>query len=267
MVLIDDIAGHSPAMQQFLRIKSQNPHALLFFRMGDFYELFFDDAVVAAKILDITLTQRGNSNGAPIKMAGVPYHSAEQYLNKLIQAGQSVAVCEQIGDPATSKGPVERQVVRILTPGTLIDKGLLEERQNATLLACFVDQATVGIAWLTLASGDLRMAQFPLNDLSQHLARISPAEWLCLPEQWDQLALLVQDMTGLTTPNTQQLPTWIWQASEGKNRLQQVLKIQDLSIIGIESPSEYGPALCAVGAVLAFAALDWGFTPYPNLSS
>jgi len=124
MVLIDDIAGHSPAMQQFLRIKSQNPHALLFFRMGDFYELFFDDAVVAAKILDITLTQRGNSNGAPIKMAGVPYHSAEQYLNKLIQAGQSVAVCEQIGDPATSKGPVERQVVRILTPGTLIDKGL-----------------------------------------------------------------------------------------------------------------------------------------------
>ncbi len=267
MVLIDDIAGHSPAMQQFLRIKSQNPHALLFFRMGDFYELFFDDAIVAAKILDITLTQRGNSNGAPIKMAGVPYHSAEQYLNKLIQAGQSVAVCEQVGDPATSKGPVERQVVRILTPGTLIDKGLLEERQNATLLACFVDQATVGIAWLTLASGDLRMAQFPLNDLSQHLARISPAEWLCLPEQWDQLALLVEDITGLTTPNTQQLPTWIWQASEGKNRLQQVLKIQDLSIIGIESQSEYVPALCAVGAVLAFAAhtqgLDWtGVLPH-----
>ena len=126
----DSFAGHSPAMQQFLRIKAENPHALLFFRMGDFYELFFEDAQIASKILDITLTQRGQSNGAPIKMAGVPYHSAEQYLAKLIQAGQSVAICEQIGDPATSKGPVDRKVMRILTPGTVTDKALLSERQN-----------------------------------------------------------------------------------------------------------------------------------------
>ena len=121
---------------------------LLFYRMGDFYELFHDDAARAAKLLDITLTQRGASNGQPIKMAGVPYHAAEQYLARLVKLGESVAICEQIGDPATSKGPVERKVVRIVTPGTLTDSALLEEKRDSLLLAAAPAsrQAGIGLA-------------------------------------------------------------------------------------------------------------------------
>jgi len=114
-----NIHGHTPMMQQYLRIKADHPDKLLFYRMGDFYELFFDDAVRAAKLMDITLTQRGVSAGEPIKMAGVPFHSVEQYLAKLVKLGESVAICDQIGDPATSKGPVERKVTRVVTPGTI----------------------------------------------------------------------------------------------------------------------------------------------------
>ena len=121
---------HTPMMQQYLRIKAEHPDMLLFYRMGDFYELFHEDAARAAKLLDITLTQRGASNGKPIKMAGVPYHAAEQYLARLVKLGESIAICEQIGDPATSKGPVERKVVRIVTPGTLTDSALLEEKRH-----------------------------------------------------------------------------------------------------------------------------------------
>ena len=119
---------HTPMMRQYLGIKAEHPHTLLFYRMGDFYELFFDDAEKASRLLGITLTQRGTSNGNPIKMAGVPYHSAEQYLAKLVKLGESVAICEQIGDPATSKGPVERKVQRVITPGTLTDAELLPEK-------------------------------------------------------------------------------------------------------------------------------------------
>ena len=125
-----DLAKHTPAMQQFLRIKAEHPNSLVFFRMGDFYELFFEDAEKAARILDITLTQRGQSAGNPIKMAGVPYHAAEQYLAKLVKNGESVAIAEQIGDPATSKGPVERRVVRVITPGTVTDSALMSDRED-----------------------------------------------------------------------------------------------------------------------------------------
>src|SRR6059058_3500007 len=121
---------HTPVMQQYLRIKAQHPGILLFYRMGDFYELFYDDAEKASRLLDITLTTRGSSAGAPIKMAGVPYHAVEQYLAKLVRLGESVAICEQIGDPATSKGPVERAVARIVTPGTVTDAGLLEAKRD-----------------------------------------------------------------------------------------------------------------------------------------
>ena len=251
-------AGHSPAMQQFLRIKSQNPHALLFFRMGDFYELFFEDAVIASRILGITLTQRGASNGAPIKMAGVPYHSAEQYLAKLIQAGQSVAICEQVGDPATSKGPVERQVMRILTPGTLTDKALLSERQDATLMACFVHQQQVGIAWLTLASGDLRITTCPQVDFAQHIARISPAQWLCLEEQAEILSNLTEDIPTLTAPDQGLVPSWIWSSQEGQSRLTQLLNLPDLQAIGIDNAAEHALAFTAVSALLSFAAYTQG---------
>ena len=266
----DSFAGHSPAMQQFLRIKAENPNALLFFRMGDFYELFFEDAEIAAKILDITLTQRGQSNGSPIKMAGVPYHSAEQYLAKLIQAGQSVAICEQIGDPATSKGPVERKVMRILTPGTVTDKALLSERQNNTLLALTLHHQEVGIAWLVMASGELRMAQFPQAELAQHLARILPQEWLCLPEHWQALQALLQDIPTLEEPNTTQVPLWVWQLKDGASRLKASLKISDLSILGIDESHPMDLALQSVGVVLSFAAytqgLGWSGT-IPHLQS
>src|SRR5687768_14555585 len=124
-----DTSTHTPVMQQYLRIKAEHPDGLLFYRMGDFYELFFDDARRAAKLLDIALTQRGQSGGSPIPMAGVPVHSAESYLARLVRKGESVAICEQIGDPAKSKGPVERQVVRVVTPGTLTDEAMLEERR------------------------------------------------------------------------------------------------------------------------------------------
>src|SRR6187455_516045 len=142
---------HTPMMQQYLRIKAQHPGMLMFYRMGDFYELFFDDAEKAAKLLDITLTRRGTSAGEPIKMAGVPYHAAEQYLAKLIRLGESVAICEQTGDPATAKGPVERQVTRIITPGTLTDAALLEEKRESVIVALQVHKAMLGLAWLNLA--------------------------------------------------------------------------------------------------------------------
>ena len=137
--------SHTPMMQQYLRIKAEHPDVLLFYRMGDFYELFHDDAEKAARLMDITLTARGASNGKPIRMAGVPYHAVEQYLAKLVKLGESVAICEQIGDPATSKGPVERQVTRIVTPGTLTDSALLDEKSDNILLALSADKSMVGL--------------------------------------------------------------------------------------------------------------------------
>src|SRR5947209_7397383 len=154
-----DLPGTTAMMQQYLRTKAQYPDILLFYRMGDFYELFYDDADKASRLLDITLTTRGASAGAPIKMAGVPYHAVDQYLAKLVRMGESVAICEQIGDPATSKGPVDRQVTRIVTPGTLTDSSLLEDKSDNILLSLSRDKSTVGLAWLSLASGALRVAE------------------------------------------------------------------------------------------------------------
>ena len=146
--------------------------------MGDFYELFYDDADKASRLLDITLTTRGQSAGAPVKMAGVPVHAVEQYLAKLVKLGESVAICEQIGDVATAKGPVERQVTRIVTPGTLTDSELLEDKADNVLLALAADKSTVGLAWLSLASGTLRVAEVAPQALANELRRIGPAEIL-----------------------------------------------------------------------------------------
>src|SRR3954469_292495 len=165
-------------MQQYLGIKAQHPDILLFYRMGDFYELFYDDAERASRLLDITLTQRGASAGAPVKMAGVPEHSVEGYLAKLVKLGQSVAICEQIGDPAAAKGPVERQVTRIVTPGTLTDSSLLEDKSDNILLSLHKDKSTVGLAWLSLASGTLRVSEIAPQALNNELRRIGPAEIL-----------------------------------------------------------------------------------------
>lgn len=134
----DDIkTSHTPMMQQYLKIKGQHPDELVFYRMGNFYALFYDDAKKAAELMDITLTARGQSGGNPIPMAGIPFHASEGYIARLVRAGQSIAICEQIGDPATSKGPVDRQVVRIVTPGTLSDDAYLEDRRDNLLVAIF----------------------------------------------------------------------------------------------------------------------------------
>src|SRR3569623_1542766 len=153
MNLAPVLATHTPMMQQFLRIKAEHPQLLLFYRMGDFYELFFEDARRAAALLDITLTARGQSAGEPIPMAGVPFNAVEGYLAKLVKAGESVAICEQIGDPAKAKGPVERQVVRIVTPGTLTEEFLLDERRDQLLAALHHHENRYGLAWLDLSSG------------------------------------------------------------------------------------------------------------------
>jgi DNA mismatch repair protein MutS len=169
---------HTPVMQQYLRIKAQHPDILLFYRMGDFYELFYDDAERASRLLDLTLTTRGQSAGAPVTMAGVPVHAVEQYLAKLVKLGEPVAICEQTGDVATAKGPVERQVTRIVTPGTLTDSELLEDKSDNILLALAADKSAVGLAWLSLASGTLRVAEVAPQALDSELRRIGPAEIL-----------------------------------------------------------------------------------------
>src|ERR1700682_5084833 len=172
------LSAHTPMMQQYLRVKAEHPDKLVFYRMGDFYELFYGDAQRAAPLLDITLTARGQSAGSPIPMAGVPYHAVDQYLAKLIRLGESVAICEQIGDPATAKGPVERRVTRIVTPGTLTDAGLLEAKRESLLVALCPGKQRVGLAWLDLAGGQLRLRDLPLSELEAELERLAPSELL-----------------------------------------------------------------------------------------
>ncbi len=179
-------SAHTPMMQQYLGIKDDHPGKLLFYRMGDFYELFYDDAEQAARLLNITLTRRGKSDGLPIPMCGVPYHAAENYLAKLVAAGLSVAICEQTGDPATSKGPVAREVVRIVTPGTVTDDSLMEERRDSLLCSVFASSnkqgSAIGLASLNLSSGDFVIQQFDRKDaLLGELERLKPAEIL-LPD-------------------------------------------------------------------------------------
>ena len=172
-------SNHTPMMQQYLRIKAEFPNMLLFYRMGDFYELFFDDARKVSRLLDITLTARGKSNGQPIPMAGVPYHAAENYLAKLVKAGESVAICEQIGDPAASKGPVERKVVRVLTPGTVTDDALLDERADNLIIAIDAVKDTYGIASLDVTSGRFSAMEVQSADmLESEIERLNPAEIL-----------------------------------------------------------------------------------------
>ncbi|MCS5707745.1 DNA mismatch repair protein MutS [Candidatus Berkiella cookevillensis] len=175
-------SAHTPMMQQYLNIKAQYPKTLLFYRMGDFYELFYDDAKKAAELLDLTLTARGQSAGEPIPMAGLPYHASESYLAKLIQQGESIAICEQIGD-ATSKGPMKREVVRVLTPGTVTDEALLDSHKEALLCALYLTKDKVGIATLELASGRFALSETTVQNLNNELARLQPAEVL-LPDSF-----------------------------------------------------------------------------------
>ena len=238
--------NHTPMMQQYLRIKAEHPDMLLFYRMGDFYELFHDDAVRAAKLLDITLTQRGASNGKPIKMAGVPYHAAEQYLARLIKLGESVAICEQIGDPATSKGPVERKVVRIVTPGTLTDSALLDEKRDSLLLALHQRQNEVGMAWLNLASGKFYIAEVDAKQLSAELERLQPSE-----------ILIAEDAHELQFKSAanKSLPVWHFDLETSRRTLCQQFSTLDLAGFGCD---DFTLGLEAAGALLGYTKLTQG---------
>jgi len=192
-----DLAAHTPMMQQYLTIKARYPDVLLFYRMGDFYELFYDDAKRAAELLDITLTARGQSAGSPIPMAGVPFHAVDGYLAKLVEAGETVAICEQIGDPNTTKGPVERRVERVVTPGTLAEDGLLSPERNSILVGVGPAQGEgYGVSWLNLVSGEFSYAHASgTQELAALLSRLRPAEVL-VPDGLEpptDMALQVRD--------------------------------------------------------------------------
>ena len=181
---LSDLSSHTPMMQQYWRLKNQHPDQLMFYRMGDFYEIFYEDAKKAAKLLDITLTARGQSAGQSIPMCGIPFHSAEGYLAKLVKLGESVVICEQIGDPATSKGPVERQVVRIITPGTVSDEALLDERRDNLIAAVLGDERLFGLAVLDITSGRFSVQEIKgWENLLAELERINPVE-LLIPDDW-----------------------------------------------------------------------------------
>jgi len=233
---------HTPMMQQYLRIKAEHPDMLLFYRMGDFYELFFSDAERAAQLLDITLTSRGSSGGEPIKMAGVPYHAAEQYLAKLVKLGVSVAICEQIGDPATSKGPVERAVARIVTPGTVTDSALLDDRTDALLLAIAPARDKLGMAWLNLASGRFSVKEVEERHLSAELERLRPAEIL-ISDEFAHPAL-----AGLKgTPK--KLAPWHFDFDSAQQNLCRQFGTFDLDGFGCRGLST---AIAAAGALLEY---------------
>src|SRR5258706_2151769 len=186
--MMADSGSHTPMMQQYFRIKSEHPDVLLFYRMGDFYEMFFDDAERGARLLDITLTARGQSGGSPIPMAGVPFHAVDQYLAKLVKLGETVAICEQVGDVATAKGPVERKVVRIVTPGTLTDTGLLDARQESLLVALAFEGPHAGLAALNLAAGRITLLQVGHARLPGELQRLVPGEVLVADDWRDRAA-------------------------------------------------------------------------------
>tara|TARA_Y100000590_G_scaffold469589_2_gene658440 strand:- start:1011 stop:3578 length:2568 start_codon:yes stop_codon:yes gene_type:complete len=237
---------HTPMMQQYLRLKEQYPDTLMFYRMGDFYELFFDDAEKASKLLNITLTSRGISAGAPVKMAGVPYHAAEQYLMKLVQHGLSVAICEQVSNPRSiKKGLIEREIARIITPGTLTDTALLEEKQDCILLALDLHEGILGLAWLNLAAGDFRVMEITQQSLVNEVERLKPAEIL-LSESFDKLPLI----SG--TSALKYLPPWKFDTKTAIQKLCAQFKTHDLSGFGCD---KLNPSLSAAGALLDYVCL------------
>ena len=226
------VAAHTPMMAQYLAIKKDFPDTLLFYRMGDFYELFHEDAEKAARLLEITLTSRGQSAGTPIKMAGVPYHSADNYLARLIKLGESVAICEQVGDVASSKGPVERKVVRVVTPGTLTDAELLSDKSQSLLLAVHQGPRNrCGLAWLSVTQGQLFLAECDADDVVAWLARIGPSELIHSIDITPAFERALHD--GLTALPSGQCPItarphWQFDSALGERRLLEQLKAASL---------------------------------------
>lgn len=252
-----DLSSHTPMMQQYLRIKAEHPKQLVFYRMGDFYELFFDDAKRAAELLDITLTARGKSAGEPIPMAGIPYHAAESYLARLVERGESIAICEQTGDPATSKGPVERQVVRILTPGTLSDEALLQDRKEALLAAMCRGKEHYGLAWLDMSSGRFQVTEcLEMEDCLSELQRLHVAELLfdeslSLPREAGQRLAL------------QPRPPWEFDAEHAEKALCEQFATKDLKAFGCEN---LPAAVSAAGCLLQYLK-DTQRSALPHLRS
>ena len=241
---VTDSKNHTPMMQQYLGIKSKHPKELVFYRMGDFYELFFEDAKRAAELLDITLTQRGKSAGQPIPMAGVPYHAADGYVAKLVKLGESVAICEQVGDPATSKGPVERKVARIVTPGTLSDEAYLEEKRDNLLVAISVRNDLFGIATLDMSAARFLVQEVSgVEALAGEIQRLRPAEVL-LSEQFP-FESVIGDLSGI-----RRQPAWNFDAGTARRLLTQQFQTKDLAGFGCE---DLTVAIEAAGCLLQYA--------------
>ncbi len=264
-----DFSGHTPVMQQWFRHKAEHADKLLFFRMGDFYELFYADAEQAARLLDLTLTARGQSAGKPIPMAGIPYHAVDGYLARLVKLGVSVAICEQVGDPALAKGPMERVVMRVVTPGTLTDAGLLDDKRDSLLAALIIDQQRAGLAWLNLANGDLRLLETTRDALPAHLERLRPAELLLTDSargasggiSGDTLGGTPDITSGITAGITagataengavvQHLPDWHFDAQAAAHALAEHFGTRDLAGFGLAGEAL---ALAAAGALYRYA--------------
>ncbi|WP_419843170.1 DNA mismatch repair protein MutS [Actinobacillus pleuropneumoniae] len=255
--MTQDLSKHTPMMAQYLQLKAQNPDILLFYRMGDFYELFYDDAKKAAALLDISLTKRGASAGEPIPMAGVPYHAVEGYLAKLVSLGESVAICEQIGDPAASKGPVERKVVRIVTPGTVSDEALLPERQDNLVAAIYEEKGVFAIATLDMTSGRFLITELPNKEaLAAELQRLQPAEILYAEDF--SAAEILNNYKGL-----RRRPVWEFELVTAINLLNRQFGTQSLAGFGVEKAVV---ALCAAGCVLHYAQ-ETQRTALPHINS
>ncbi|QEH45146.1 DNA mismatch repair protein MutS [Aggregatibacter actinomycetemcomitans] len=257
MILEDNLTQHTPMMKQYLQLKAENPDILLFYRMGDFYELFYDDAKRASALLDISLTKRGQSAGQPIPMAGVPYHAVEGYLAKLVQLGESVAICEQVGDPNTAKGPVERQIVRIVTPGTVSDEALLPERQDNLIAAVYQEKDHFGLATLDMTSGRFQVCepQSPA-DLQTELQRIAPVELLYCEDFAD--FQLIEHAKGL-----RRRPIWEFELKTAIQQLCHQFNTKDLRGFGVEKAIL---GLCAAGCLLQYAR-ETQRTALPHIQS
>ena len=248
---------HTPMMRQYLGIKKEHPDMLVFYRMGDFYELFYDDAKRAAELLDITLTARGKSAGNPIPMAGIPYHAAESYLARLVHKGESVAICEQIGDPATSKGPVDRKVMRIVTPGTLTDEALLPESGDNLVAAVCTSGERTGLAWLDLSGGRFRLTEVDGRDaFATELERLRPAELICSEDQADA-------DPGRDDLRVTRRPPWHFDIDSARRLLNEQFGTLDLSAFDVEG---FPAGLAAAGALLQYV-LDTQKSALPHLDS
>ncbi|WAC71242.1 DNA mismatch repair protein MutS [Roseateles sp. SL47] len=239
----DDFSQHTPMMAQYLRIKAEFPETLVLYRMGDFYEVFYDDARKANQLLDVTLTTRGQSAGAPVVMAGVPVHALEAYLAKLIKLGEAVAIAEQVGEVGASKGPVERKVVRVVTPGTVTDTELLADKQDSILLAVTSQGKTFGLAWLSLTQGQLGLAQCDERDLGSWLARLSPAEVLVDRDKHPAAVLAAR------LPITNR-PSWQFDTQLGQRKLCEQLSVASLQGLNAQ---ELTAAHAAAAALLSYA--------------